>query len=107
MDFQSMSDRAIQAVLGERLQRERLNRDMTQSQLAERAGISRRTLQGLEAGRTTTVETLIRVLRALDLMDRIDALLPESGPSPVQLARLQGRERRRASGRRKRNRKDP
>lgn len=106
MDYQSMSDRAIQAVMGERLRRERLNRDMTQPELAERAGISRRTLQKLEAGHSSTVATLLRVLRALALMDRIDALLPDPGPSPIQLAILQGRERQRASGRRKRNRKD-
>jgi hypothetical protein len=68
--------------------------------MAERAGIGARTVRYLEAGRQTTVETLIRVLRALDKLDALDAFLPEPGLSPLQLAKLKGRERKRAGGHR-------
>lgn len=40
----------------------------------------------------------IRILRALGKMDALDAFLPEPGLSPLQLARLKGRERKRAPG---------
>ena len=102
MDFAELSDKAALVLLGERLQRERLNRNLTQATLAEHAGVGTRTVRYLEAGRPTTVETLIRILRALDKLNALDAVLPEAGPSPLQLAKLKGRERQRASGRRRR-----
>jgi transcriptional regulator with XRE-family HTH domain len=100
MDFQGMSDHALLAELGGRLQRTRLNRNLTQPELAQRAGISRRALQKLEAGEATTLETFIRALRALGVLEQLDAFLPAPGQSPIQMAKLKGRERQRASGRR-------
>ena len=97
MDFKAMSDKAILVELATRLQRTRLNQNLSQAELARRAGISLRTLQYLEAGRETTLQTVIRVLRAVDRLAPLEVLLPEPGPSPIQLARLQGRERQRAS----------
>jgi transcriptional regulator with XRE-family HTH domain len=101
MNIAEMSDKALLVRLGSRIQRERLNRNLTQSDLAERAGIGARTIRYLEAGRQTTVATFIRVLRGLDKLDALDAFLPEPGLSPLQLAKLNGRERKRAGGRRR------
>lgn len=101
MNTAELSDKAAMALVGERIQRERLNQNLTQAGLAERAGIGVRTVRSLEAGQKPTVETLIRALRGLGKLGALDALLPEPGLSPLQLARLQGRERRRASGRRR------
>ncbi len=100
MDIAELSDKAAMALMGERIQRERLNQNLTQEELAECAGIGVRTVRSLEAGQKPTVETLIRALRALGRLGTIDAFLPEPGLSPLQLAKLQGRERQRASGRR-------
>lgn len=100
MDFQGMSDHALLVELGERVQRTRLNRNLAQPELAQRAGISRRALQKLEAGEATTMGTFIRALRALGVLDELDAFLPAPEQSPIQLAKLKGRERQRASGRR-------
>lgn len=102
MSFSECSDKAVLALLGSRVQRERLNRNLTQADLAESAGIGTRTVRYLEAGRQTTVETLIRILRALELLQVLDALLPEPEVSPLQLAKLKGRARLRA-GRRRHN----
>ena len=101
MGFPELSDKAALLLLGSRVQRERLNRNLTQAALAARAGVSARTVRYLEAGRQTTVETFVRVLRALDRLDALDALLPEPGVSPLQLAKLKGRERKRAGTRRR------
>ena len=98
MSITDLSDKAIMALIGERVQKERLNQNLTQQELAGHAGIGVRTVKSLEAGERTTVETLIRTLRALDRLGAIDAFLPEPGLSPLQLAKLQGRERQRASG---------
>jgi len=101
MDYPAMSNEAILRTLGERVGQQRLNKDISQMALAKRAGVARIVVQRLEGGRGCTLESLIRILRALDLVQQLDALLPEPGLSPIQLAKLKGRERQRASGRRR------
>ena len=98
MEFDQMSDDRILKEMGRRLQRERLNRNLTQQSLAQKTGLARRTLVKAENGEGTTLGTLLAMLRGLGLLARIDQLLPEPPLSPVQLAKLKGRERRRASG---------
>jgi transcriptional regulator with XRE-family HTH domain len=100
MNFKAMSDKAILTELGERINRQRLNRNITQTDLAGQAGVARIVVQRLEGGRGCTLENLIRILRALQFLDQLDAFLPEPGLSPLQLAKFRGRERLRAVGRR-------
>jgi putative transcriptional regulator len=98
MAMTDMSDSAILRELGARIQQTRLNADVTQVEVAHKAGISRGALRLLEAGRGSTLASLVRVLRALDRLSSLDSFLPAPGPSPVQLARLRGKRRQRASG---------
>jgi len=77
----------LQASLGERLKRLRLNRNLDQKSTAEKAGISERALRNLESGHGSTVETLLRVLKALDYLQGIDMLAPEPGVNPLDLLR--------------------
>jgi transcriptional regulator with XRE-family HTH domain len=98
--IESWSDEAILVEMGERLRTERLNRNLTIASVAAHAGVSARTLRNVEDGASHSVTTLIRLLRALDLLGRIDALLPEPGLSPIELAKLRGKPRQRATGRR-------
>ncbi len=98
MDLTLMSDPAILNELGARVQRHRLNRNITQDDLADHAGVSRTVVQRLEQGRGCTLKGFVRILRALDLLPQLAAFLPDPGPSPLQLARLAGRTRRRAAG---------
>ncbi len=100
MSIAEMSDKAVMELVGRRIQKERLNRNLTQQELAERAGLGLRTVKSLEAGQRPMLETMVRALRALGRLGAIDAFLPEPGLSPLQLAKLQGRSRQRASGRR-------
>jgi len=97
------------AELGARLERYRLERNLTQRELAEEAGVEYKTVLRMEAGETAKVSSLIRVLRALGLLGSLDRLVPEPAPSPMELLELRGRTRRRASGKRRRTlpRRDP
>ena len=97
MNFDVTSNALILKELGERLQRERLNRNLSQSDLAAKAGLSRRTIVGTEAGRGPTLETVISMLRALGLLNHLETFLPQVEISPVQLAKLKGKQRQRAS----------
>ncbi|MEQ8212171.1 MAG: helix-turn-helix transcriptional regulator [Lacipirellulaceae bacterium] len=101
MNIEKLSDDAILQEIGERLKRARLNRNLTQQSLASKAGIGRRTLQKAEDGQVTTLETLVAILRGLGLISELNSFLPETPLSPVQLVKLQGKTRKRASGKRK------
>ena len=96
----SMTDKAIAKELGTRLRQHRLNRDLSQKQVAIAAGISITAVQGAERGETTIL-TLTRILRILRSLDGLDAFLPPPPVSPLALARLEGRQRQKASGKRK------
>lgn len=75
--------------------------------LAEQAGVSKRTVERIEAGATTQISTLIRILRVLELLDRLETLVPEAGPRPMDLVRLKGNTRKRASGKRNSTDEEP
>ncbi|MCF7980338.1 MAG: helix-turn-helix domain-containing protein [Pseudomonadales bacterium] len=92
-----MSDKAVLLELGSRIARYRLNKNMTQEALAMEAGVSVPTIQRLEKGRSTQLSNFIRVLRALDLFERIDGLAPAPVISPIQQAKMRGKVRQRAS----------
>jgi transcriptional regulator with XRE-family HTH domain len=95
-----LTDEAVLAELGARLERVRLERNLTQRDLAAAAGVQRKVIQRIEGGAPVNLTSLIRTLRALGLLDTLDRLLPEPAPSPIDLLKLRGKSRKRASGRR-------
>ena len=92
-----LSDSAVLKIVGERIARYRLNRNLTQETLAADAGVSRPTLQRIERGHSTQVTNFIRVLRALDLLENVSALVPAPAESPIQKIKMRGKVRQRAS----------
>jgi transcriptional regulator with XRE-family HTH domain len=97
-----MTDQAILKEIGGRLGRRRVELEFTQAELAEEAGVSKRTVERVEAGESTQTSTLIRILRALQLLEALDAAIPATGPRPMDLLKLRGKERRRASSKKRR-----
>ena len=92
------SDEALLQQIGERLAGLRLARNLTQEELAERAGLGLRTVQRLETGAAATqLSGFLRVCRVLGLLEGLEVFVPESPPSPIEQLKLQGRRRRRAS----------
>lgn len=91
-----LTDTAILEELGDRLTQRRLELELTQAELAEQSGVSKRTVERIEAGATSQLSTLIRIFRALGLVDRLDMLVPPSGPRPMDLLKLKGKQRQRA-----------
>ncbi|MBI6882743.1 helix-turn-helix transcriptional regulator [Pseudomonas putida] len=97
MALENSSPHAVTLELGERLRQARLNADMTQAEVAERAGVSRKVVVNAEKGHVQ-LESLVAIMLALDLAGQLDGFLPRQEVSPVQLLKLQGRKRLRASG---------
>lgn len=93
------TDAAVLEELGRRLARQRIDARLTQAELAERAGVGKRTLERIEAGASAQVTSLVRILRELALLDVLDDLLPETGPRPMDRLRHGDRRPRRVSKR--------
>lgn len=97
MTFEGWTDESVLAEIGERLRRERLDRNLTQAELEARSGVSEETIRNIENGHNSSIKTLVRLLRAMGLLGRIDSLVPEPGLSPIQVARMRGKVRQRAT----------
>lgn len=91
----------FERLLGTQVRRLRIDAELTQAELADRADLSNATIHKLEAGKGSTLTTLIRVLRVLDATDWLTELAPDPGPSPLQLLRDAKRQRPRQRVRRK------
>lgn len=99
MDFYTLSDKYIEQELGNRLKALRLQKNITQKELAKATTLSLNSIKSLESGRSK-LSTLVAVLRELEALDHLDNFIPEISISPIQLAKMQGRVRKRASGER-------
>lgn len=93
----AVSDEALLKELGRRIARHRLDGNLTQDALAREAGVSQRTLIRIEQGHSTQAANLLRLLRALHLIENLEALIPEPAASPIQQLKMGGKRRRRAS----------
>ena len=91
-----MTPVAIAEQLGERLRQARLNADLTQAEVASRAGLSRRTVLNAEKGQVQ-LENLVAILAAMGMVNQLNMFLPVQEISPIQLAKLKGQQRQRAS----------
>jgi transcriptional regulator with XRE-family HTH domain len=98
-----MSDEAILQEFGRRISRRRIDLQLTQAALATESGLSKRTVERVEAGATSQLSSIIRILRVLDLLDGLNGLVPDDVPRPLELLQLQGRRRQRASSKRRVN----
>jgi transcriptional regulator with XRE-family HTH domain len=96
-----LTDDAVLAELGARLEATRLARNRSQQELAAQSGVARKAVQRVESGQPITTTNLVRILRGLGLTDALDQLVPEPLPSPVDLLKLRGKARKRASGKKR------
>jgi transcriptional regulator with XRE-family HTH domain len=96
----SMSDHALTEQIGAFVRHHKLEQNKPQEMLAQDAGISRSTLSLLERGETVTLATLIQVLRVLDQLHIMNAFVVPKNRSPMALAKLEQKTKRRARGKR-------
>jgi transcriptional regulator with XRE-family HTH domain len=77
----------MEAALGEDLKTLRLSRNLDQKTVAERAGLSVRALRNLEAGKGSTIKSLVSVLRALGRQTWLETVAPVATVNPLTLTR--------------------
>src|ERR1700749_1496557 len=80
-DYQT--DAAVLTTLGQRLARHRLERNWTQAELAAGAGVGQATVQRAERGESVQMTSMVKLLRALELLGGLDAAIPESIELPI------------------------
>jgi len=71
--------------LGQRVRQYRLSRGLKQESVARQAQVSARAVRSLEAGTGSTLDTLVRVLKALGLSQNLEDLVPIATISPMQM----------------------
>ena len=97
-ELKRMTDDMVIQAIGEYVRSVRLERNMTQEQLGERAGVHRTTVRDLELGKRSTLLTLIQVLRSLDQLQTLKHFKASKELNPIELAKLEAKQRKRASG---------
>ncbi len=86
-DFYTPSE--ITAILGERLKKQRLLINITQSQLANKAGVGKSTIARVETGQGGTLENFIRIATALGLINELAELFEPKANNIDELIKQQ------------------
>ncbi len=92
-----MSDPAIVREICNNIKQIRLNKNISQAELANLSGLNRVTISRLEAGRSATILSVIQVLRALDKLEILNAFITEPEISPIKLLQQRETQRQKAS----------
>ncbi len=96
MTFEYLTPHAIANEIGDRIKTARLNANLTQKALAKKAGISLKAVTNGEKGKST-LESMIAILIALEITEQLNFFIPKQEVSPLQLIKLQGKARKRAT----------
>ncbi len=107
MDVYAFTDKMILLRIGEEIRRQRLDKNISQRELATLAGVSMSCVAAMERGESVSLKTLISLLRALNSLHVLDGLLKEPEISPIAYAKLlEGKKsRQRASATKSNNQK--
>jgi transcriptional regulator with XRE-family HTH domain len=74
-----------ETLVGAQFRAARIAADLDQASLAEQADVSIGAIKNLEAGKGSSLKTVVRVLRALDRTDWLESLAPPVSISPMAL----------------------
>lgn len=70
--FNTVEIKDVKNEIGSLIKTIRKSRRISQGQLAASLDVSRTTIQNLELGRNFTIDTLLKVLKELDLLDQLN-----------------------------------
>lgn len=99
-DYNSMSDDRLALMLGEFIKYHRIEKNLSQEELGTSAGLSRPTISLMERGKSMNMNSVIRVLRVLDLLFVFDAVRVSQKVSPMELLKMQEKQRKHSSKKR-------
>lgn len=85
-EIYALTDGAILVQIGAKLKEERVERNLSQKDLATACGLSAFSISQMENGHNTSLLSLIMVLRALNRLEILEELLRERPVSPVAMS---------------------
>lgn len=68
--------------LGRKIKTYRIMKEMSQQDLEDKTGVSKRSISRLEQGKSVQVDNLFKILLALDLGENIELLVPDQTKRP-------------------------
>ncbi len=90
-----MTNDALLQYLGKQMRQMRMNAQLTQQQLADRAGVARSTVVQIESGKSMRMESVVALLRALNKLEILNNFETQALVSPLLIAQNQGKETKR------------
>lgn len=96
LDFTLATHEEICREIGSRLRTQRLAQAMGQEELAARSGLSLGTVKNIEAKGQASLESLIRIIVALGLVDELAPLFQMKVQSIADMQQVEGTQRKRA-----------
>lgn len=95
----AMNNTGIIRMIGDFIRQTRINKNMTQEDLAKKAGVNRSTIHYMERGEKGNIETLVRLIRALDKLQLFENFQPVTNISPLAIIEQESKKPARASKR--------
>ena len=86
--------------MSKRIKEYRISISMTQKELADKSGVSIRSISRFENGEDISLSLFIKILKALDLDDRLDMVVPDQSKRPSYYLESE-KKRKRASRKKK------
>lgn len=98
-NIQGLSDTQIVIIIGKKLREWRLEADMSQAELANKAALSLYTVRSIEGGKKVTFSSFLKILRILGRLDSLAVFAEERHLSPIEYQKLEAglKEKKRAS----------
>lgn len=81
MDFQKNYQEYIKEI-GQKIKTYRIMNEMSQQDLEDKSGVSKRSISRLEQGESVQVDNLFKIIIALGLGDNIELLVPDQTKRP-------------------------
>ena len=80
--MQELTSQAILAQITERVKKYRIDMNLTQEEFSKKAGISLRSVTNFESGADVKLTNFIKILKALELADNLEILVPDVSKRP-------------------------
>ena len=80
--MENLSNKQYLEMLGKRIKLYRVYSGISQNELEEKTGISKRTISRLELGNSIQLDSFLKILSALELSENIQLLIPDQEKRP-------------------------